>query len=65
MCRRYLRVLLLITGCLLLFIGVFPVLAFLHLGELMQTALMASKLLMLPTGAICLVAAERLHVQQH
>jgi hypothetical protein len=57
MCRRCIRMLLLVMGCVLLFSAVFPVLAFFQLGELWQTALMASKLLMLPVGAICLLAA--------
>jgi hypothetical protein len=61
MCRLYLRVLLLVMGCAMVFASVFPILAFLHLGEPLQTTFMASKLLMLPLGALCLIAAERLH----
>ena len=60
MCRRCIRVLLLVTGCALLIFAVFPVLAFVHVGEPWQTALVASKLVMLPVGAICLLGAARL-----
>jgi hypothetical protein len=52
--------LLLVTGCLLLFSAVFPVLAFVQFGEPWQTAFMASTLLMLPVGAICLVGAAKI-----
>jgi hypothetical protein len=52
--------LLVVMGCVLLFLAVFPVLAFVQLGELWQTAFMASKLLMLPVGAICLIGAARI-----
>jgi hypothetical protein len=57
MCRRCIRMLLLVMGCVLLFLAVFPVLAFVQVGDAWETALMASKLLMLPVGAICLLAA--------
>ena len=60
MCRRCIRMLLLVTGCLLLFSAVFPVLAFVQFGEPWQTAFMASTLLMLPVGAICLVGAAKI-----
>jgi hypothetical protein len=60
MCRRCIRVLLLVTGCALLFFAVFPVLAFVSLGEPWQTALIASKLVMLPVGAICLLGAAKI-----
>jgi TRAP-type C4-dicarboxylate transport system permease small subunit len=49
--------LLLVTGCLLLFLAVFPVLGFVQVGDAWETAFMASKLLMLPVGAICLLGA--------
>ncbi len=61
MCRRYIRVLLLVTGCAMVFFAVFPVLAFVQLDEPWQTALVASKLLMLPVGAICLLGAANMH----
>jgi hypothetical protein len=65
MCRSCFRVLLLVMGCVLLFASVFPVLAFLHFGEPLQTAFMASKLVMLPVGAICLIVAEKLHAEHN
>jgi hypothetical protein len=49
--------LLLVMGCLLLFLAVFPILAFVQLGDAWETAFMASKLIMLPVGAICLLLA--------
>jgi hypothetical protein len=60
MCRRCIRMLLLVTGCVLLFFAVFPVLAFVQVGEPWGTAFMASKLLMLPIGAICLLGAAKI-----
>ncbi len=51
---------LLVTGCAMLFFAVFPVLAFVELSEPWQTALVASKLLMLPVGAICLLGAAKI-----
>ena len=62
MCRRCIRMLLLIIGCVLLFFAVFPVLAFIQVGEPWQTALVASKLIMLPVGAICLMLAARIDI---
>jgi hypothetical protein len=64
MCRRCIRVLLLVTGCGLLFFAVFPVLAFVQVGEPWQTALVASKLVMLPVGAICLLGAAKIQTAQ-
>jgi len=64
MCRRCIRVLLLVTGCALLFVAVFPVLALVQVGEPWQTALVALKLVMLPVGAICLLGAAKLHPAQ-
>jgi hypothetical protein len=64
MCRRSLRMLLLAVGCLLLSASVFPVFVFLHMGEPLQTALVGSKLLMLPVGAVCLLGASGLQ-QKH
>ena len=68
MCRRCIRMLLLVMGCVLLFLAVFPVLAFVHLEDVWQTAFVASKLLMLPVGAICLIGAakiEKPHMPHH
>jgi hypothetical protein len=62
MCRRCIRMLLLVIGCVLLFFAVFPVLAFVHVGEPWQTGLIASKLVMLPVGAICLMVAARIEM---
>lgn len=58
---RYLRVVLLVAGSLFIFAAVFPVLAFVNFGEPLQTALMASKLIMAPIGAICFLFAAQLH----
>ena len=60
MCRRCLRSFLLIVGCVLLFFAAFPVLAFVHFDGMLETELMASKLLMLPVGALCLLAGALL-----
>jgi hypothetical protein len=64
MCRRCIRMLLLVMGCVLLFFAVFPILAFVHVGEPWATAFMASKLLMLPVGAICLVGATKIETSR-
>ena len=64
MCRRCIRMLLLVMGCVLLFLAVFPVLAFVQVGDAWETALMASKLLMLPVGAICLLAAATIETSR-
>jgi hypothetical protein len=64
MCRRCIRMLLLVMGCALLFFAVFPVLAFVQVGEPLQTALVASKLVMLPVGAICLLGAANLRTAE-
>jgi hypothetical protein len=47
-------------GCVLLFSAVVPVLGLVQLGEPWQTAFMASTLLILPVGAICLVGAAKI-----
>jgi len=61
MCRRCIRILLLVMGCVLLFSAVVPVLGLVQLGEPWQTAFMASTLLLLlPVGAICLVGAAKI-----
>ena len=60
MCRRCIRMSLLVIGCVLLLLAVSPLLAFLDLGDLWQTAIMASKLIMLPLGALCLIGAAAL-----
>ncbi len=64
MCRRWIRVLLLVMGCVLVFVAGFPVFAIFPVGEPWQTALVASKLVMLPVGAICLLGAAGLQVSQ-
>ncbi len=63
MCRRCLRVMLLVMGGVLLSAGGLPVMTFFHLGEPLQTVLVASKLVMLPLGAICLMGAAGLRVE--
>jgi hypothetical protein len=60
MCRRCVRMMLLWVGGGLLFFAVFPVMAFVEVAEPWQTGLMASKLLMLPVGAACLLGAAGL-----
>jgi hypothetical protein len=60
MCRRCISGLLLGIGSVLVFFAVFPVLVFVHFGEPLQTGLMASKLLLLPVGALCLAGAAML-----
>ena len=60
MCRRCIRVLLLVMGCVLLVSAVVPVLTFVQLGEPWQTAFMASTLLTVPAGAICLIGAAKI-----
>ena len=61
-CGRYLRIMLQVAGVLLLFAGGFPVMVFLHFEEPLQTALIASKLVMLPVGAMCLLAATQMRL---
>lgn len=63
MCRRCIRMFLLVVGVVLLFVAVFPVMAFVELGEPMQTAFVALKLVMLPVGAICLLGAAGLQAK--
>ena len=41
----------------MMFIAAFPVLAFVNIEEPLRTAIMASKLLLLPLGAVCLLGA--------
>jgi hypothetical protein len=60
MCRRYIRMLLLVVGSTMVFLAVFPVMAFLHFEDSLQITLIASKLLLLPLGAICLAGAAML-----
>jgi hypothetical protein len=60
MCRRCIRILLLVIGCVLMFSAVIPVLTFVQFGEPWQTAFMASTLIILPAGAICLVGAAKI-----
>jgi hypothetical protein len=60
MCRRCISGLLLGIGSVMVFFAVFPILVFVHFGEPLQTELMASKLLLLPVGAICLAGAVTL-----
>jgi len=57
MCRRCIRALLVVIGSALLFFAAFPVMAFLHFEDSLQTELIASKLLLMPIGAICLAVA--------
>lgn len=63
MCLRCLRIMLQAVGFLLLFAGGFPVMLFLHFEEPLQTALIASKLVMLPVGAMCLLAGMQIRVK--
>ena len=60
MCRRCIRVLLLVIGSVLIFFAAFPVMAFLHFEDSLQTELIASKLLLMPFGAFCLAGAAML-----
>jgi len=60
MCRRCIRMLLLVIGCVLVFFAAFPVMAFIHFEDSLQTALIASKLLLMPIGALCLAGAAML-----
>jgi predicted permease len=60
MCRRYIRGLLLVIGSALVLFATLPILAFVHFEESLQTELMASKLVLLPVGAICLAGAAML-----
>jgi len=60
MCRRCLKGFLLIVGAAMMFFAAFPVLAFFHFEGMLETELMALKLLMLPVGALCLLAAALL-----
>jgi hypothetical protein len=57
MCRRWMRVLLMVIGSALVFLAATPFLAFVHFEESLRTELMASKLLLLPVGAIFLAVA--------
>jgi hypothetical protein len=57
MCRKCFRMTLLVLGSVLLFVAVFPVMAFVNVGEPWQTGLMAAKLLLLPVGACLLLGA--------
>ena len=64
MFRQFIWALLVVIGCVLLFASVFPVFAFTHFGEPWQTTLVASKLIMLPAGAICLFLAAALKARK-
>jgi len=60
MCRRYIRMLLLVLGSAMMFFAVFPVMAFVHFEDSLEITLIASKLLLLPLGAMCLAGAAML-----
>ncbi len=60
MCYRCFRMFLLVAGIVLLFVAGFPVLAVVPLNEAWEPAFMASKLVMLPAGALCLLGAAGL-----
>ena len=60
MCRRSISRLLLVIGSAMVLFVVVPFMAFIHLGEPLQTELIASKLVLLPVGAICLAGAATL-----
>jgi hypothetical protein len=57
MCRRCVQMMLVVLGAAMVFFAAFPVMAFLHVEEPWQTGLVASKLILLPVGAICLLGA--------
>jgi hypothetical protein len=57
MCRRIIRALLVVMGAAMVLFAALPILAFVHFAEPLQTELMASKLLLLPVGALCFVVA--------
>jgi hypothetical protein len=54
---RCLRIVLLVVGGLLLFTAAFPVFELVPVPDAWATGLVASKLVMLPVGAICLACA--------
>lgn len=58
--RRCVWMLLLMVGCGLLLVSVFPIFAYIRFDEPWQTALVASKVIMLPLGVICLFGAVAL-----
>jgi hypothetical protein len=62
--RRCAWLLLVMVGCVLLFVSVFPVFAYIRFQEPWQTALVASKLIMLPVGAFCLLGAAALKLRK-
>jgi len=64
MCRRSMKVILLLLGSVLLFFAAFPILAFIRFEDSLQTELVALKLVMMPVGAICLVGATMLSKQR-
>lgn len=64
MCCRCFRIVLVVLGSALLFVSVFPILAFVHVGEPLETGLMAAKLVMLPVGAVCLLGAAGLQARR-
>ena len=60
MWSRCVSLLFVVLGCGLLFTAIFPIFVYIRFEEPWQTALVASKLIMLPAGAICLFAAAAL-----
>ena len=62
--RRCVWLLLVSLGSALLIVAVFPIFEYLRLEEPWQTALVASKLIMLPAGVICFVGATALKLRK-
>ncbi|MDE1162202.1 MAG: hypothetical protein PW792_09700 [Acidobacteriaceae bacterium] len=54
---------LLVVGVILLSAAILPVLAMVRVPDTWDIAFTASKLLMLPLGAICLLAAAGIHAR--
>jgi len=63
MLNRCVRGLLLVVGIALLVVGFLPVFAVVSVPEGWSTLLIASKLIMLPIGAICLMGAAGLQAR--
>jgi hypothetical protein len=61
--RRCFRMLLIVVGCVLLFVAAFPFGYLVSLGT-WETAFMGAKLLMLPVGALCVLWAAGLSVAE-
>ena len=55
-----LRMSLLVLGCGLVFVAGFPLLLLWHTHADWETTFMGAKLLMLPVGALCLIAAAQM-----